>query len=59
MSNFYYGLKFILWVYLILKPAVFFESKLHDLLYYFSDDQMQERYWAWRERKAAKKRGKK
>jgi len=52
-------LHWLLWVYFVLKPAVFFESRLHDLLWYFSDAKMQERYWAYRERKATKKKDKK
>jgi len=51
--------KYGFWVCIALPAVAFVVEKAHGLFWYFSDTKMQERYWAYRERKAAEKRGKK
>jgi len=51
--------KYGFWACLALPVVAFVIERFHGLLWHFSDHQMQERYWARRERKAAEKGAKK
>ena len=52
-------IKYGFWICIALPVVAFIIKKAHGLFWYFSDDKMQERYWARLERKAAEKKGKK